>query len=259
MRTLGWLLLAAMISPAPVWADLPSPERGWTVAQPGKNWRMPQSQSIKWAARLRKLCPPGWTVSARGNSVIMQRERPVAFLSSAHLINAGPKPLSEEEEQQEREREKQRVVVRDRVYRLTIEFGPRLSQDQYEKLAAANEATRRADWALRRKHKVEGGKFNIISSYTPEQKAREQAYRAEAKKLVWHQMPDLYSTDLRASLFHSWNWLEHLDPKDEEAAAECSEVMQSLVNLFGVYDANAARGGSTVGREEGSGEKPGRK
>lgn len=249
MRILKLLLLFSLAPLSPARADSPAPESIWTVPRPHKNWKMPPAQSAKWAARIRKMCPLGWTVTARGNDITVQRDKPVAFFSSAHLINA---PMSTPEQQrEEQEREKQRVVVRDRVFRLTLEFAPRLSQDQYDALAARNAATEKADHALRRKHKVIA-KYNIIRSYTPAERARGTAYRNAAKRLVWHRLPDLYTTEHSATLFQSWRWLEYLDPKDEETAADCGGVLEAIEKLFGLYDPNVARGGSSLGRAESS-------
>src|SRR5215216_3503789 len=44
-----------------------------------KDWKMPETDAQKWRDRIRKLCPDGWTVTAQGNDIIVQRDAPVAF------------------------------------------------------------------------------------------------------------------------------------------------------------------------------------
>jgi len=214
------------------------------AAEPAAKWQFAPADSQKWAARIRKFCPKGWTVTARGNDIIVQRDGLVHFTQMP--INA---PAIEH-----RVKEK-KVVIADEVYRLTLQFAAFLSQDEYDRRVAENDASRREDERLRRKYKV-GGKFGQIISVTEDDKKREQAYRAEAAKLTYHRLPDLYSPQHSITLYQSWNWAEYLDSGDEAIDAECNEVEETIVKFFGNYNYLVASDASGIGRQESLKDKP---
>lgn len=50
------------------------------------DWKLPEAEGQKWARRLKKLCEPyAWTVTAKGNDIILQRDRPVTVSQHIHL------------------------------------------------------------------------------------------------------------------------------------------------------------------------------
>src|SRR5262245_16877554 len=82
-------------------------------------WTLPKAEADRWVARLRALARDGWTVSARGNDLVLQRDRPVRFARIA--VNAPPGVPGQPERPPD---------LHEGVVRLTFRFGPRLSLDE---------------------------------------------------------------------------------------------------------------------------------
>jgi hypothetical protein len=219
-------VLAAVLVGAAVAAD-PAPEGGWAL---------PKADAEKWVGRVRQLTPEGWTVSARGNDVLVQRDKPVPFARAE--VNAPPLPPGAVPPPAD---------LREGVYRLTLRFAPRMSYDEYEKLAAMNAASDRERERLQRALGLPH-KFDDFIATTPEEKDRLQSYREAVKKLTWHTLPDLYTPDYSIFLFFSHDGWSYVS--DKKAAAECAEVEGVLLKYFGMYSPRAAAGGQGVGRPE---------
>ncbi len=136
-----------------------------------------------------------WTISVKGNDIIMQRNKPVKF--SRYNVNA---PVG--------------APARGRrfegTYRLTLRFAPEMSFDEYEKLLAENVVSESEDHKLQQKHHV-SKIFGEIRSFTEEEKKREQAYREEAGQLVFHRLPHFYTPDYSVTLYQSWSRFEDID------------------------------------------------
>ncbi len=64
------------------------------VAATEKPWTLPKAEADQWAGRIQKLLPSGWSVSIRGNDLVVQREKPVRFARIP--INAPAAPLPEQ-------------------------------------------------------------------------------------------------------------------------------------------------------------------
>ena len=151
---------------------------------PAAPWKLPDAEGKRWAARVEKAAGrPGWTVAADGNDLVVSRRLPVAV--SRVTINAAPNaPPTPDGE---------------RAVKFVLRFAPRLSMDEYERLAAANaESAREYD----RLHRAVGlpHKFDAFIATTAEEKERVRAFRAAAAKLPHHRLPDLYTPDHSVSL-----------------------------------------------------------
>lgn len=185
-------------------------------------WTLPPAAAEAWARRVRAFAPPGWTVSARGNEVIIQRDQPVNFAPMP--INAPPLRPGEKPPEPPLTRGN---------YRITLRFAPKLSQDDYDGRAAVNEASERERFRLEAKLNLVH-KFDSYLATTPAEQARLQEFRAAKARLPWHDLPDLYSTDHSITWVQSWHPLTYVH--DDKIFAECREVQQALLRLFGMYE-----------------------
>src|SRR5580692_13006209 len=83
-------------------------------------WKLPKEDAEKWVKRIRLLTGDGWTVSANGNDIIIQRCKAVRFGDGApnqpDLGNREPRLVEGK-------------------FKLTLEFAPKMSLDEYERLA----------------------------------------------------------------------------------------------------------------------------
>jgi hypothetical protein len=199
-------------------------------------WTLPRPDADRWVTRIRRLTPGGWTVSARGNDIVLQRDRPVRFARVE--VNAPPAPGPG----------RPPPDLHEGAFRLTLRFAPLLALDEYEKLAAENAA---ADRERDRLQQAVGlpHKFDEFVAVTPEEKGRVRAYRQAVGKLRWHELPDLYAPDYSIFLYRSyedgWSYVY-----DKGPAAECRDVEASLLRYFGMYSPGAAAGRQVVGRAE---------
>src|SRR4051812_44692887 len=72
--------------------------------------------------------PKGWTVTARGDSIVVRRDRPVTYVLT--LPNAPPFSTKEERKKAEPRREG--------TYEISLRFQPFISLQEYERLRAEN-------------------------------------------------------------------------------------------------------------------------
>ncbi|MEA3212282.1 MAG: hypothetical protein QOE70_5339 [Chthoniobacter sp.] len=194
---------------------------------------MPKADSQKWALRLKKLCRSyDWTVTARGNDIIMQRVNPVKF--GIYIFNAPPKgaPAS--------------GPTFDGTYRITLRFAPELSLDDYERLVVENEASEAEDRKLQQKYGITK-RFGEISSSN---EAKKQAYLEESKRLLFHWLPHFYAPDYSITFYQSWRWFEHLDSGDADVDNECNGIKEAVAKYFGNYNYLVAIGSSEFGYQE---------
>jgi hypothetical protein len=208
-------------------AAAPAPESSWTL---------PKADADKWVGRVRALIRDGWTVSARGNDIVIRRDKPVQFAQVE--INAPPLPPGKE----------RRPNLEEGVFQLTLRFAPRMTTDEYERLAAMNAASERERDRLRRAVGV-SHKFDQFLPSTPEEKERVRAYHEAVAKLPWHTLPDLYTPEYSICLLRSGSGLSYVF--DKPAAAECQDVEETLLRYFGMYNPLAARKGQGVGQYDG--------
>lgn len=195
-----------------------------------------KAQAEAWAARLRKLAPEGWTVSTRGDDLILERDRPVVFVHAD--INA-PAATPDEAPRPEN--------LSRGPYRLTLRFAPKMALEDYEAIAATNaENARRREDLLR-----ESGlryKFGEVVTTTPEEEARLKALREAEAKLPLRDLPHLYTPEHSVHLLQSWSGFARVE--DRGVARECREVRESVLRYFGMYDPAAACGKVDAGRPE---------
>ncbi len=204
-----------------------------------QDWKMPETDLQKWALRLKKLCRSyEWTVTAKGNDIIMERDKPVMF---GRPING---PTSESSKGPRIEG----------IYRITLRFAPEMSLDEYEKLKTENEASDLEDQKLKRKHNI-STRFGGTYASGDDAKKREQAYREEFEKLVYHRLPHFYAPQYSITYYHSWRWFEYLDSGDADVDEECNGIKEAITKYFGTYNYLVAIGSSDFGYQEAEDKK----
>jgi hypothetical protein len=203
--------------------------RSWT-ADPQPVWKLPKEDGEKWVKRLRDAVGrDNWTITMKGNEIAVQRDKPTAFVSMPP--NSAP--------------ESKPIPAGEKTVRYVLRFAPKMTVEEYERLAAVNAASEkeydRLNRAVRLPHK-----FDDFIAKTPEEEARVKAFREAVAKLPRHDLPDLYAPD--NSIFFcqtgdGWSWVE-----DKDVSAECRDVEQTLLRYFGMYSPAAAANRSGFGR-----------
>jgi hypothetical protein len=204
---------------------------GSATAQPAPaDWKMPEADARKWAERVKKVVArDNWTVTVNGNEITVARDKPAAFVRIFPSAAANAKPIADGE----------------RTVKYVLRFAPKMMTEEYEKLAAVNEASEKEQDRLRAEVKLPH-KFDDFIATTPEEKARVQAYRDAVAKLPRHNLPEFYTPEYSVFFFETfdgWSW-----PADKDVQAECAHVREVLVKYFGMYDTHAAAGGKGFGR-----------
>src|SRR5512141_2507505 len=100
---------------------------GVSVAS-AEEFKLPKADAEKWAKRIQGLASDGWTVTIKDNDIILQRDKPVRF--ARIQVNAPFAPGEQE----------RKPDLREGRFCSTFRFAPRMSMDEYEKLAADNAA-----------------------------------------------------------------------------------------------------------------------
>ncbi len=193
-------------------------------------WKLTEADGHKWAARIGKaVAHDNWAVEVQGNEITVRRKAAVAM--ARVLPNAAPnaRPTPDGE----------------RTIRFALRFAPKMSADEYDRLAAVNAASEKEyDWL----HRAVGlpHKFDDFVATTPDEKERVRAFRGAVGRLPRHDLPDLYAPDHSIHFLHPWDGFSF--PSDDAVAAECRDVEVTLVRYFGVYDPAAAGGGRGIGK-----------
>jgi len=200
-----------------------------TVADAPAKWKLPEADGQKWVARVKAVSRDGWSVELQGNEITVRRPRPVAMapVLPNSAPNARPTPDGE------------------RTIKFILRFAPKMSMDEYERLAAVNAASEkeydRLHWAVGLPHK-----FDDFIATTPEEKKRVEEFRAEVAKLPSHTLPDLYTPDHSIYFLH---WKDGCSfPADKAAVAECRDMEDTLTRFFGMYNPAAAARRQWVGQ-----------
>src|SRR5262249_49831415 len=125
-----------------------------------------------------------------------------------------------------------------------LRFAPKVSMDEYERLAAVNATSARE---YDRLHAAVGltHKFDDFIATTPAENKRVEEFRAAVAKLPPHALPDLYTPDHSIYFLHPWDWSS---PADKAVAAECRDMEETLIRFFGMYNPAAAARREGVGR-----------
>ena len=212
-----------------------------TAAEPkpeGK-WTLPKVDADKWVKRIQTLMGDGWTVSARGNDIIVSRDKLVRYGNVMHgslspkvveaRIAAGKPWMSES------------------VFRFTLQFAPKMTIDEHEPLAAINAASDKQKRQLTEALKLEYGKGGYFAE-TPEEKERLRAFEEKVAKLPRHKIPDLYTQEHSIYLYNRVEDWEYFYDKGEQD--ECSCAQDKLLRYFGMYDPTAAARGIPFDRTE---------
>ena len=183
---------------------------------PAAPWKLPDADGKRWAARVEKAAGrDGWAVAVDGNDIVVSRRLPVTVsrVTINAAPNAGPTPDGE------------------RAVKYVLRFAPRLSMDEYERLAAANAESAKEYERLHRAVNLPH-KFGDFIATTAEEKERVRAFRAAVAKLPHHRLPDLYSPDHSVHFSSPW---DGAFPSNKEVAAECQGVEDALRRCFGAY------------------------
>jgi hypothetical protein len=199
------------------------------AADPTAEWKLSEADGQKWVARVKEVTPDGWSVELQGNEITIRRSKPVAMVRVLANSAPGTDPIPDG----------------DRAIKFVLRFAPKMSMDEYERLAAVNaESEKEYD----RLHRAVGlpHKFDDFIATTPEEKKRVEEFRAAVAKLPRHTLPDLYTPDHSIYFLHPWDgWSS---PADEVVAAECRDVEDTLMRFFGMYNPAAAARGQGVGQ-----------
>jgi hypothetical protein len=172
------------------------------TAEPPAEWKLPETEGQRWAAQVGKaVARDSWSVEVRGNDITVRRDKPVMMARVLPNAAPGARPIPDGE----------------RTIRFVLRFAPKMSVDEYARLAAVNAASERE---YDRLHQAVGlpHKFDEFIATTPEEKERVRAFQAAVAKLPRHTLPDLYTPDHSVYLLHPWDgWSS---PADEAVAAE---------------------------------------
>jgi hypothetical protein len=196
-----------------------------TAAEPPAEWKLPEADGQKWAARVTQAVgrSDNWSIELRGNEIIVRRKQPVKMVRT--FPNAPPgddKPTPDGE----------------KPIQFVLRFAPKMSLDEYDRLAAENAASAKEYDRLERAINDVAHKFDDYVAANPEQQARLDAFHTAVAKLPHHTLPELYTTDHSVYFFHPWDGWS--GPADKMVSAECEEVEDTLMRLFGMYDPAAA-------------------
>jgi hypothetical protein len=146
-----------------------------------------------------------------------------------------------ENETPDERKAREKTYVASVPYRITLRFAPRMSQDQFEELAAVNKTTLAEVEKLQVKLRNIGHKFDQYIPRNGEEHERLAAYNAAVRKLPYHELPDCYSPDF--SVFYQTGWPRRTRLYDKNEYYECLNVEHSLLRLFGVYSVALAKAG----------------
>src|SRR5207253_3243942 len=86
-----------------------------------------KQEGEQWIARLRAVTPAGWSIAQHGDTIAIQRDEPVEWKWWPINADAEPSPAAAD--------------LHPAVFRLTLKFGPAMSVEDYERLAAMNAAS----------------------------------------------------------------------------------------------------------------------
>lgn len=208
-----------------------------------KTWTLRSDDAKAWVIRIRRLCPAeGWKVFARGNDIVAERIKPVSF----GYIDFN-QPTGDPVEDSRRYK-RMLATTHKGQYRLTLRFSALVGQDGYDKLLAHNEMNRKADYALLRKYQIStrfGGNFSSSGEGAEERLA---SYKAETAKLIYNNLPHLYSTNQSITVRTSWTEREFLN--DKEAEYDCEQTRTRITEPFGLYDTTTTMTRNRIGEDE---------
>ena len=195
-------------------------------AQQATPYQMPAEELQSWRERLNRFVGAHmWTVSANGNQVVLRRKQPVAMVACLPNQDVG-------------ESEWTPMGNADVCY--VIQFAPKLSLAEYERLAKVNAASASEESRLRRVANVHH-KFDQFVATTPEERQRLRAYRDAVAKLPRHQLPLFYAPEHSVFIYRSWHEWDR--SADDDIDDEIQGIETRLARLFGMYDAGAAGDG----------------
>jgi hypothetical protein len=201
------------------------------AGEPPADWKLPEADGQRWTARVTKAVAGGdrWTVELRGNEITVRRNQPVKMVRSVPNSN-DDKPMPDEE----------------RIIRFVLRFAPKMSLDEYDRLAAENAASAKEYERLERGVDDIGHKFDDFIAITAKEQDRVDAFHAAVAKLPHHTLPELYTTD--HSIYFLIPWHGFSGPADKMVDAECQDVQERLMRFFGMYDPADAGNGRWVGQ-----------
>src|SRR5262245_46928033 len=89
------------------------------TADPPAEWKLPEADGQKWAARVGKaVSRDNWSVEVRGNEITVRRDKPVRMARVLPNSPPGAKPIPDGE----------------RTIRFVLRFAPKMSVDEYDRL-----------------------------------------------------------------------------------------------------------------------------
>ena len=205
------------------------------AAQPPQ-FKLSPSDGEAWVKQVQTaIGRENWSVTLKGNDITIRRDEPIEMERS--LPNASPdsKPTPDGK----------------KIFRLVLRFNWRMPLANYEELATENRKSAREYERLRDAVGLPY-KFDQFIATTPEEKERVKKFESEVVLLPRFTLPDLYTPDHSIDVLRSGDSFSH--PANPQEAAECRDVQDRLLRLFGMYDPTAADGrgavGTYLGKEE---------
>lgn len=190
----------------------------------------------QWLARIRQVVPEkSWSVKRDGDNFEIARTEQIEFLN---YIN-GPRIPKDESAEERRERLKHSIFKAD--LKIRLKFAPKLTMNEYERLAAINDESARQVEELRSGLSDIRQKFDSYSSKNQEEVRRLRAFNAAVAKLPYHELPQLYCDEFSIHFAPGYH-VSGVAPYDKTVREECESVLKSLLRLFGTYDMRIARG-----------------
>ena len=191
------------------------------------------------AASIKESIGNGWKIDVRGRDIVIEMDKPIAFAN----VDINAPAVFSKAEAKAHEAAKTTTM---KVCRYTLRFDNKLTKPIYEKLREENRAIEKRREALRAKVRHIGHKFDQYLPQNEVEKQQVEEYRQGLKKLISHDLPDLFSTDHSIRVYRSWSFGEY--PHNKEVMMRISRLEQRLQKLFGVYDPMVIQNRTTFGR-----------
>lgn len=217
-RTFALVTLAAVVGSA-------------TAADP---WKLPDVDGQKWVARVRTVVSRNdWSVERQENDITVRRVKPVAMARVEINAPHRDKPIPP-------------IPYGEQTIKYVLRFAPKMSMDEYERLAAVNADSEKEQDRLFSALRLTNKGINEVIASTPDEKKRLAEFRATIAKLPRHALPDFYTPDYSIYFLRSGDGWSY--PADKNIYEECESVRDTLERYFGMYNPAAAARGQGYGQ-----------
>ncbi|NQU19976.1 MAG: hypothetical protein HQ567_01740 [Candidatus Nealsonbacteria bacterium] len=223
------LLIGALVG-CLAWADDPAEDQRDSAT--AKDVAKPQQVAGRYADRIRRVLPTGWSVKVSGKEVHVSRDEKVEWYGTINL----PPTDAKDEEGRKRELKEGGFVQRSK-YVLTLRFAPPVNKAARAKLRAENDATReKLRQLVKQMESIEYRKWTYFPK-TPEEKklvARHEALHKSVRKLPDFNVPDA-AVELDLSIGDTSECHDTAFYGDA-VGRECRQVRETVAALFAGAD-----------------------